>query len=349
MAIATESETVTQTPGQVVIRWLLTRASVFWVALFLLASILTFAYLTDGVFLRFSNFQSMAANASVLIIVAVGLTFLLGAGELDLSVGTNIVVCQIVAARLIVNIAGTPEQVSLRIYPNLTLGLIVGFTAALLVGTTIGVINGLLVTKLRVNSFIVTLGMFGVLQGVGLGITGGINIQYIPRQLQTEFARLELFGVIPALVIVMAVVATAAGIVLKMTRYGLRTIALGSDRAAARRAGLQLDRHIISLFGFCGFCCGVAGILDVARFAATNLGGHSFTALDGITAVVLGGTSLFGGAATVLGTVLGAFIPVTIQTGLWIKAVHPGWQYAVTGALLIVAVAIDQLRRRRNL
>ena len=350
MAVAADPRTQEeQSRGQRVVRWLLTRSSVFWVTVFLVLTIVIFAVLTEGVFLRFTNFRSMATNASVLIIVAVGMTYLLGAGELDLSVGTNIVVCQIVAARLIVDLAGTTEQVSQRIYPNLTIALIVGFSAAIVVGTLIGIVNGLLVTKLHVNSFIVTLGMFGVLQGAALGLTGGINIQYIPRQLQSEFAALELFDVIPAMVIIMAVVAISGGIVLKRTRYGLRTVALGSDRQAALRAGLRQDRHIISLFALVGFCCGLAGLLDVARFAATNLGGHAFTALDAITAVVLGGTSLFGGAATILGTVIGAFIPITLQTGLIIEATRPGWQFAVTGELLIVAVALDQVRRQRNL
>ena len=331
------------------VSWMLTRTSVFWVALFLVAIVVIFAFATDGVYLRFTNFKSMATNASVLIIVSIGMTYLLGAGELDLSVGANIVVAQIVSAKLIVGLSGTTAEVSSRVYPNLALGLTVGFAAALLVGTLIGVVNGLLVTKLRVNSFIVTLGMLGVLQGMAIGLTGGVNIQYIPRQLQSEFAALELFDIIPALVIVMALVAGVGGIVLKRTRYGLRTVALGSDRQAALRAGLEPDRHIVSLFALVGFCCGIAGLLDVARFAATNLGGHALTALSSITAVVLGGTSLFGGAATIVGTVLGAFIPVTLQTGLIIIATHPAWQLAVTGALLITAVSLDQVRRRRNL
>lgn len=349
MATRTAPETANPTLQKRTVSWLLTRTSVFWVALFLVAIVVIFAFATDGVYLRFTNFKSMATNASVLIIVSIGMTFLLGAGELDLSVGANIVVAQIVAAKLIVGLSGTTEEVSTRIYPNLSLGIIVGFVAALTVGTLIGVVNGLIVTKLRVNSFIVTLGMLGILQGVAIGLTGGVNIQYIPRQLQSEFAGLDLFGTIPALVIVMAVVAITGGIVLKRTRYGLRTLALGSDRQAAIRAGLQPNRHIVSLFALVGFCCGIAGLLDVARFAATNLGGHALTALSSITAVVLGGTSLFGGAATILGTTLGAFIPVTLQTGLIIIATHPAWQLAVTGSLLITAVSLDQVRRRRSL
>ena len=173
-------------PGPAVVRWLLTRSSVFWVTVFLVLTIVIFAVLTEACFSEVHQLQEHGYQRFVLIIVAVGMMYLLGAGELDLSVGTNIVVCQIVAARLIVDLAGTTEQVSQRIYPNLTIALIVGFSAAIVVGTLIGIVNGLLVTKLHVNSFIVTLGMFGVLQGAALGLTGGINIQYIPRQLQSD-------------------------------------------------------------------------------------------------------------------------------------------------------------------
>lgn len=329
--------------------WLLARTPVFWVAMFLVVIIVVFGFLTDGIYVSFTNFQEMAANASVLIIVSVGMTFLLGARELDLSVGANIVLCQLVAAKLIVGLSGSVTETAARIYPNLGLGLTVGLSAALLTGTLVGIANGLLVTKLRVNSFIVTLGMLGILQGAALVVSGGVNVQYIPRQLQTEFASLGLFGVIPAQVVVMAIVATVGGVVLKRTRYGLRTLALGSDRQAAVRAGLKVNRYVISLFALVGFCCGIAAILDMARFGATNLGGYSLTALSAITAVVLGGTSLFGGQATVLGSVLGDFIPVTLSTGLIIMATDPAFQLAVVGALLIISVSLDQLRRRGNL
>lgn len=345
MTAAAKPDNATPATGRRSAAWLLRRSSVFWVGLFLLGIFVVFTLLTDGAFLRVSNVKSMATNASVLIIVSVGMTLLLGAGELDLSVGANIVIAQIVAAMLIVGLSGTPTEVAAREYPNLAFGLVVGFTAALVVSTLIGVVNGLLVTRLRVNSFIVTLGMLGILQGVALGLTGGVNIQYVPRQLQSEFAGLALFDVIPVLVLVMVIVAVVGGVILKRTRFGLWTLALGSDRRAAVRVGIEPDRHVVKLFAIVGFTCGLAGILDVTRFAATNLGGHSLTALDSIAAVVLGGTSLYGGTATILGTVLGAFIPVTLQTGLIIEAFHPAWQLAVTGALLIIAVALNQVRR----
>jgi len=135
--------------------------------------------------------------------------------------------------------------------------------------------------------------------------------------------------------------------VLRMTRFGAYTKAIGSNVEGARRAGVNVDWHLIKVYTLTGLLCGVAALIDVARFGTENLSAHNTDNLNAIAAVVIGGTSLFGGIGTILGTVVGAFIPTVLQNGLIINGTDPLWQEVLVGATIIVAVYIDQVRRRR--
>jgi ribose transport system permease protein len=141
-------------------------------------------------------------------------------------------------------------------------------------------------------------------------------------------------------------VAIVFGIWLALTRFGRHTYAIGSNDEAARRAGINVDRHLIMVYGLSGTLAGLAGFMSLARFATTTIGGHSTDNLQAIAAVVLGGTSLFGGIGTVLGTVVGVFIPAVLENGFVITGVDPFWRDVAVGAVLIGAVYLDQLRRR---
>jgi ribose transport system permease protein len=147
-------------------------------------------------------------------------------------------------------------------------------------------------------------------------------------------------------VVIAAGVAIVFGVLLHATRFGRHTYAIGSNEEAARRAGIAVDRHLIAVYGISGLLSGLAGFLSLARFATTTLGGHATDNLQAIAAVVLGGTSLFGGVGTVLGTVVGVFIPAVLQNGFVITGVEPFWRDVAVGAVLIAAVYLDQLRRR---
>ena len=141
-------------------------------------------------------------------------------------------------------------------------------------------------------------------------------------------------------------VAIVFGIILAATRFGRYTYAVGSNEEAARRAGVTVDRHLIKVYALAGTLAGLAGFLSLARFSTTTIGGHATDNLRRIAAVVIGGTSLFGGIGTILGTVFGVFIPAVLQNGFVIVGVQPFWQHIAVGAVLIVAVYLDQLRRR---
>jgi ribose transport system permease protein len=217
---------------------------------------------------------------------------------------------------------------------------------ALAAGAGWGVLNGILITKARVPPLIVTLGTLGMALGLSLIITNGVDIREVPPKLVTSVGVGRLFGEIPWLVVIAAGVAVVFGVLLASTRFGRHTYAIGSNEEAARRAGIAVDRHLILVYGISGFLAGLAGYMSLARFATTTLGGHATDNLQAIAAVVLGGTSLFGGVGTVLGTVVGVFIPAVLQNGFVITGVEPFWRDVAVGAVLIAAVYLDQLRRR---
>ena len=153
---------------------------------------------------------------------------------------------------------------------------------------------------------------------------------------------------IPYLVLVALAVAIVLGIVLAQTRFGRYTYAIGSNEEAVRRAGVNVDRHLIKVYALAGTLSGLAGFMNLARFGTTTIGGHATDNLNAIAAVVIGGTSLFGGIGTILGTVFGVFIPAVLQNGFVIVGVQAFWQQVAVGAVLIVAVYLDQLRRSRR-
>jgi ribose transport system permease protein len=305
-----------------------------WTFLILLAIVAAFAILRFQQFATVFNFRNIAADASGLLIIAVGMTFVIITSGIDLSVGSVLVFSGVIAAKVMLALGGEG-------WGAIGPGLVAGVAA----GLAWGVVNGVLVTKARVPPLIVTLGTLGMAYGAALLITGGIDVRGVPLELTTTIGIGQLRGV-PYVVIIAAVVTAVGAVTLSMTRFGRYTYAIGSNAEAARRAGINVDRHLIKVYGLSGFLAGVAGMVSLARFATTTIGGHSTDNLAAIAAVVLGGTSLFGGIGTVLGTVVGVFIPAVLQNGFVILGVQPFWQQVAVGAILIVAVYIDQLKRR---
>ncbi len=305
-----------------------------WTFLILLGIVAGFAALRFEQFATVFNFRNIAADASGLLIIAVGMTFVIITAGIDLSVGSVVVFSGVIAAKVMLALGGQGWG-----------AIGAGVVAGLVAGLAWGVVNGVLVTKARVPPLIVTLGTLGMALGSALLITGGIDVRGIPLELTTSIGIGQLSGV-PYVVIIAAVVTAIGAVMLAMTRFGRYTYAIGSNAEAARRAGINVDRHLIKVYALSGLLAGMAGMVSLARFATTTIGGHSTDNLAAIAAVVLGGTSLFGGIGTVLGTVVGVFIPAILQNGFVILGVQPFWQQVAVGAVLIVAVYIDQLKRR---
>jgi ribose transport system permease protein len=310
--------------------------STTWIILILAGMIVVFSVLEPESFATVNNARNLATNAAILLVIAVGMTFVIITAGIDLSVGAVLVFAGVVSAKAMNGMGGAGAGV-----------LLVGLVVALGAGAGWGVLNGILITKARVPPLIVTLGTLGMALGLSLIITNGVDIRDVPPKLVTSVGVGRLFGEIPWLVVIAAGVAVVFGVLLGATRFGRHTYAIGSNEEAARRAGIAVDRHLILVYGIAGLLSGLAGYMSLARFATTTLGGHATDNLQAIAAVVLGGTSLFGGVGTIVGTVVGAFIPTVLQNGLVISAVDPFWQQVLVGVMIIVAVYLDQLRRRR--
>jgi ribose transport system permease protein len=314
----------------------LAAVSSVWIGLILLTLIVIFSVLRFDQFFAVSNARNIATDAAVLLVLAVGLTYIIITAGIDLSVGAVLVFAGVVSAKAMNALGGESWPV-----------LLSGLAVALAAGCGWGLINGFLVAKAKIPSFIVTLGTLGMALGSALLITGGVDEREVPFKLITTIGSGRLFGEIPYLVLIAAAVALVGGIVLSMTRFGRYTYAIGSNMEGARRAGVNVDRHLLKIYALGGTLAGLAGYMALARFGTTSIGGHSTDNLNAIAAVVIGGTSLFGGLGTILGTVFGVFIPVVLQNGFVIVGIQPFWQQVAVGAVLIAAVYLDQLRRSR--
>jgi ribose transport system permease protein len=320
----------------------------FWMGLVILALIALFSIISpDHAFFQLGNFQDMALDVTETMVLALGMTLVLGAGELDLSIGANLMLSSVLAGQTIVNLSGSTDQVTAGVYPHLGPAVIAGILVGIVSGTVFGVINGLVITTLRISSFIVTLGTMGIGMGVSYVVSNGVNVAYVPRDLQLDFGVNRLFGLIPLPTLVALAIAAVLWYILAATRFGMRTLAIGSSREASIRAGIHDRRHVFILFVIMGFLAGVDGLLDLARYGTTNVGGHQTDALGAIAATVIGGTSLFGGVASIGGAMIGSLLPTVLGTGLVIQGVATFYQLIVVGIILIIAVFVDQRRRTR--
>jgi ribose transport system permease protein len=320
-----------------------------WLFLFLLALIAYFWLSTpSGTFLTGTNLQQIALTTSEVILLAIGETFVIVTAGIDLSIGGILLFSGICGGEVMLHLSGTTAQTVNGHYPHSDIAIPAGIAVCVLAGGVWGLINGTLITKLRLPPFIVTLGTFGMTFGFGDLISGGAYLGApVPPSFTTHFGNGKLLGLYyPIWVAIIFLV--VAHVVFHHTRFGRHTAAIGSNAEGARRTGIAVDRHLIKVYTLAGLLAGVAAVLDLAIFTNITSVGHQTDNLNAIGAVVIGGTSLFGGIGTILGSAVGAFIPTVLQNGLVIEAVQPFWQEVVVGATIILAVYLDQLRRRRS-
>jgi ribose transport system permease protein len=319
-----------------------------WIGLILLLLIAVFAIIApSGTFLTWNNATTVLLDASELLILASGMTFLLISAGLDLSIGAVVVFCDVVCAKLLASLSGTTAQADAGHYPHLAIAIVIGVLAAVGVGALWGVINGFVIVRMRVPPFIATLGTAGIALGAAQVISNGSDVSGVPVPLQEKFGIGKIFGAVPWPVLVAVVVVAISWIILTRTRFGMRTKAIGANEEAARRAGIKTGAHVIVLYTAMGLLAGLVSIIDVSRFGTASIGSHTGDVLAAIAAVVIGGTSLFGGRGSISGTVIGVFIPAVLINGFVIVGVAPFWQNIAVGLILIGAVYVDQLRRRR--
>lgn len=281
------------------------------------------------------NLQSIAIFAVAPLLLATGQTFVIISGGIDLSLGFIMGLAAVVAAHVInatTAMMGMPTAVLL------------GFIAAVLIACVPGLINGLLVSRLRVPPFIGTLGMFGVARGVAFLLAGGTTVP-VNNSFFALIGNGRLFSV-PYIVIITAIFVLVMHYVLSQTKFGQHNYAIGANVQAARRAGIDIKWHLLRLYILSAACAGLAGVLYSARFNAGAAQAGEPLLLDSVAAVVIGGASLFGGSGTIFGTVAGALVIAVIQYGLVFVNVEPFWQFISVGVVIIISVLIDQAQRR---
>ena len=303
----------------------------------LLVSFELWARMSFGASFVFSvyNAQSIAIFAVAPLLLALGETFVVIAGGIDLSVGFTMGLSAVVAARG-ANWAGT----ALPPVPAMLAGVAAGLGVSLVPGA----VNGWLISKLKVPPFIGTLGMFGVARGTAFLLAAGTTVP-VANGAFSALGNGRVLGV-PVVVIIAALFVAVMAYLLGQTRFGQHTYALGASEQAALRAGIGVGRHIRRLYLLSALCAGLGGVLYTARFTAGAAQAGEPLLLDSIAAVVIGGASLFGGSGTVLGTVAGALVIAVIQYGLVFIDVEPFWQFVAVGVVIIISVLVDQTQRR---
>jgi ribose transport system permease protein len=319
-----------------------------WLFFFLLAVIAYFWLSTpSGTFLTRTNLQQIALTTSEVILLAIAETFVIVTAGIDLSIGGILLFAGVCGGEVMLRLSGTSAQTINGQYPHDAIAIPAGLAICVLAGGVWGFINGTLITKLRLPPFIVTLGTFGMTFGFGDLISGGAYLGApVPPSFTSHFGNGKFLGFYyPIWVAIVFLI--VAHVVFHHTRFGRYTAAIGSNAEGARRTGVAVDRHLIKVYTLAGLLAGTAAILDLAIFTNITSVGHQTDNLNAIGAVVIGGTSLFGGVGTIVGSAVGAFIPTVLQNGLVIKAVQPFWQEVVVGATIVLAVYLDQIRRRR--
>lgn len=290
-------------------------------------------------FFQFSNIVGILLATAVNGVLALGVTFIIVTGGIDLSVGT-VMTLSAVMAGVFITFWGLPVPL--------------GVLAGLITGGLCGLANGLIITRMKIPPFIATLGMMMIARGLALVISGLTPIYFNDAPAFTNIAMGSVLGAvipgfeIPNAVLILFLAAIIAGLILSRTVLGRYTFALGSNEEATRLSGVNVAAWKTAVYGVGGLFSGLAGVLIAARLNSAQPSLGAGYELDAIAAVVIGGTSLSGGEGTILGTIIGAFIISTLTNGLRILSVPQEWQIVITGVIVITAVYLDILRRRQR-
>ena len=305
----------------------------------LLLFVIALAIVTGGNFLQPQNLLNVIRQVSAIGVIAVGMTFVIIAKGIDLSVGSILALSAVVSASL-VQMPGATNT----LFPGLQLPWFVGVLVGLAVGTLVGLVNGSLVAYFKIAPFIATLGMMTAARGLALIYTDGRPLSKL-NPAYNFIGQGDILG-IPVPILILALVALAAHFMLTRTRFGRHVFAYGGNEQAARVSGINISRIMLGIFAMTGLLAGLAGILLSSRIGSGNPQLGTGIELDAITATVIGGTSFNGGIGTIWGTIVGALIIGVINNGLDLMNVSPFWQQVVKGIIIVLAIIIDERKNR---
>jgi ribose transport system permease protein len=289
-----------------------------------------FAFSSES-FATTSNVTSILFSTVVIGTLALGTTFVIITGGIDLSIGTGMTLCAVMSGVFIVNV-GLP--------------LPLGVLCAILFGGLIGLINGFNVAVLKLPPFIATLAMMLVAQGLALVISDSAPIYFSDTPDYVKISTGELIPGLPNAVLVLLAATVVSGVLLAMTVLGRYTYSIGSNEEATALSGINVRRWKILIYTLAGLFTGLAGVMISARLGSAQPATGMGYELQAIAAVVIGGTSLAGGKGTIIGTVIGALIISVLNNGLQIMSIPQEWQNVILGLVILVAVYADMARKR---
>jgi ribose transport system permease protein len=282
-------------------------------------------------FLSVDNLFEITIQAAVIAMIAVGQTFVILSGGIDLSVGAVLSATTVIAGLAMDN----------------GLGLLGGITAGLLCGCVFGAANGIVIGKLGIPPFIATLGMMGIARGFALIVTGGIPLFNLAPGFEI-LGQGRIANVVPVPTVTTLALFVLGYVVLRRTRLGRYTYSIGSSLQATVFSGVNVPRYLVLIYAVSGFTTAIAGLTEASRIGSGQPAGGVGYELDSIAAVVIGGTSLFGGEGNLFASLVGALIIATLRNGLNVLGVYAFWQQVAIGVILIAAVFLDRFRRRRR-
>jgi len=280
-------------------------------------------------FLTTTNLSSVVRQTAVINIMALGMTIIIVSGGIDLSVGA------------ILAMGGLLGTMAMQDGASIPVGIAVGLAT----GLCWGLVNGTLITRLRIAPFIVTLGTLGIARGLTLIISNGLPVHRIPPAF-SFLGEGNLLGV-PFVLWILVLCAGLTHFILEHTRMGRYAFAIGSNEDAAVYAGIPVAFHTTAVYAFGGMLTGLAGMIEASRLMTGQPTAGQGYELQAIAAVVIGGGSLHGGEGSVMGTLVGAFIMGLLSNGSDLLGISPYLQQAIIGAVIILAVTVDELRKRR--
>lgn len=302
------------------------RESVTLMGIFL---IYVFFTIMDASYLSWANFLLILQQATINGIIAVGMTFAIMTGGIDLSVGAVYGIVIVAIAKMTV-MGWSP-----------VIALIIG----LLMGSLTGCINGLLVTKLKLQPFIATLGTMEIFRGIAYVTTNGVPVVGVPENYRVIF-NTKLLNGIYTYVFVFLALAVVMGVVLAKTRFGNYLYAVGGNEEAARLSGVNIDWVKIRAYIICAFCAALAGSISLSNLGSGNPAAGNGYELEAIAACAIGGSRMAGGKGTVLGTVFGALLLAALKVGMIILNINTFYQYIVTGAIIVIAAFFEVIQAK---
>lgn len=302
--------------------------------LFLLIVLVLLAlYLTHNspFFFKFNNIRNILDQSALQIILAIGMTFVISTGGIDLSIGSIVALSGIIIGLML----------------NAGLSIILSALAGILFGGLLGVFNGILISKLKIAPFVVTIGSMSLYRGLSLVITEGMPIYGFPQGF-TFFGKGD-FGKINFPILIAALMVILAIFVFKYTKWGQYTLAIGGNEEALRRLGVNTNLFKTSVYFFSGLCAGLGGLILASRLNAAEPNAGYMLETNIIAAVILGGTSMKGGKASISGTTIACLLLSVMRNGLTIMSISSYYQQLFIGFIILFSVSISEIRQRKQL